>query len=485
MWFGSPWKSLFRMVYPTIIGTFIISSYEILDKFIATHVGVEQWWKSHIKFPSLDIENAQSIINVAMAYAAPPYLILAAFSFFISLGTSVNFSIFYGRGEKERMRFFVGNGLVLTLILSIFTHIVLGMLVERIIDFEMSSGGKQLTDAEQVIRENAINYTRALINMASFLYVSNFFLSLLRAEGRSFLSTAIISISVITNVMLDIIFLHFFGWGMVSTAYATGISWCVSILACLFVIFRKGSDSELTFKRLHLKLKRSIITIILMVGLTSFFQNIFSGLLSMFSSRLLNSLPPIEGRQDIPIQLYGGIMPWFLLFNAPIIGVTQGARMLISSNYGRKNYVRTFSLIKRVFFLFLIFSIFSEIMVLAFAGAMVELFGVAKQIAENYDFYLKFQFSFYIFSPFYFISITTFQAINRPKIALVCSLARGVILPLMMIVTGFVIATLTGRAEFYYLCLGVIDLIGFSLFLPLLVIGYHKYRSFLRGVYIS
>ncbi len=163
-----------------------------------------------------------------MGYSAAIYSGLAAFSFFISLGTGVHFAINCGARRYEKARYFFFNGLFLSFFLSLISIVVFNLILRPIINYEVNASNLGGELDSQVVRQIVFHYTFAysqiFVFLSPLLYVSNFFLSIFRAEGKTYLSTMIILISLALNILLDFFFLGRLGTGLLVTAYATGIA---------------------------------------------------------------------------------------------------------------------------------------------------------------------------------------------------------------------------------------------------------------------
>src|SRR5438874_829078 len=145
-----------------------------------------------------------------MGYAAPFFTALAAAAFFISLGTGVNFARLYGRGELEKARYYVTNGLIMTVLLSFVSMIFFNYIVENIIAYEMSlpSSLKHVpTVINKLIHDYSVSYCKIFTLLSPLLYISTLLTSLLRSEGRIYASTLTIFTSLALNIILDFIFL--------------------------------------------------------------------------------------------------------------------------------------------------------------------------------------------------------------------------------------------------------------------------------------
>ncbi|WP_342276268.1 MATE family efflux transporter [Spiroplasma endosymbiont of Nebria brevicollis] len=482
---AKPWKAIFMMVTPTIIAIIIFSTYQIFDKWIAT-----QWGGNNIisnySNPSLIIptDQALKIINIATTYAAVPSSMMVAFALLISTGTGIKYSIAYGKNKRERMSQYLGNGFLLSFIISIIFMITMYFSCQSIIEFQAGSVSGATDPAIRVIIiKEAVRFSRILILATPFLFFANFWISLLRSEGMMLWTILINVLACLVNLSLDFILVIPGKMGMEGTAYATIIAWASINLMAITIIWRSGSN--IWFNLVHLKLKKAFVIGILLIGATSLLQNIAQSVLAMVTTKILNLLPPPDyhvGDSSIPVyvQLYGGIMPWLILINAPIIGITQGAQALVGYVYGTKDFNRVWQLMWRLTLLLLLLLIASFLLVVIAGQYMMHFFGVDLAMAEHFKIYIIMQFAFYPLATLHYIAVIFYQSVNRGKISLFASLQRTIIMPIICSGLGYVVAKSTADGFYFYLFIGFIDLFAAFILLPLLGYTFWKARPFIR-----
>lgn len=479
-----PWKAIFMMVSPTIIAIIIFSTYQIFDKWIAT-----QWGGNNIinNYSSTSLiisaDQALKIINIATTYAAVPSSMMVAFALLISTGTGVKYSIAYGKNKREHMSQYLGNGFLLSFITSIIFMITMYFSCQSIIEFQAGSASGTTDPAiRNIIIKEAIRFSRILILATPFLFFANFWISLLRSEGMMLWNILINVFACLVNLSLDFILVIPGKMGMEGTAYATIIAWASINLMALAIIWY--SVSNIRFNLEHLKLKKALVIGILLIGATSLLQNIAQSVLAMVTTKILNLLPPPDyhgGDSSIPVyvQLYGGIVPWLILINAPIIGITQGARALVGYVYGTKDFNRVWQLMWRLTLLLILLLIASLLLVVIAGQYMMHFFGVDLAMAKHFKIYIIMQFAFYPLATLHYIAVIFYQSINRGKISLFASLQRTIFMPIICLGLGYVFAKNTGDGFYFYLFIGFIDLFSAFVLLPLLGYTFLKARPFI------
>lgn len=479
-----PWNAIFVMVAPTIISVVIFSTYQIFDKWIATQWGGGNIIARYGHITDISPTEALKIINIATTYAAVPSSIAVAFSLLVSIGTSVKFSIAYGKNKGDKMAGYLGNGFLTSFITSIIFMIAMYFIIPSIIEFQAGTANVNNPAIRNIIIDEATRFSRILILGSPLLFFSNFWLNLLRSEGRVISNIIIIVTSCVINIMLDFVFVIPGNLGMEGTAYATIISWFLIFGMSIGLIYYTGSS--LKFQLRHLKLKKSLVIGILIIGLSSLLESAAQSLLAMITTKILNTLPPPidypNAGSEIPVyvQLYGGIMPWLILINAPVIGVSQGARSLVGYVYGTRNYYRVWQIMWRLIVLILILLCLSLLLVVVAGQYMMNAFGVDLAMANHFKSYIIMQFAFYPLATLHFVAIIFYQGINRGKIALFASLQRTIVMPALSLGLGYLIAMQTANGFFFYMMVGFIDLFAAFILLPLLIHTFIKARPYIK-----
>lgn len=486
---AKPWKAIFIMVTPPLIAVIIFSTYQIFDKWIATQWGGQSIIDRYNNYQNSGIvistQQALKIINIATTYAAVPSSMMVSFALMVATGTGVKFSIAYGQNKRQQMSEYLGNGFLLSFLVSLLLMIVMYFSCQTIIEFQAGSDAGGDPIIRQIIIKEAVRFSQILILATPLLFFAYFLVSLLRSEGMM-LWTILVNVGAcLVNISLDFIFVIPGKLGMEGTAYATIIAWASINLFSIIIIWH--SADNLRFKIAHLKLKWVIVAGILLIGATSLLQNIAQSVLAMITTKILNTLPAPDyhggGDTGIPVyvQLYGGIMPWLILINAPIIGITQGARALIGYVYGTKDFARVWQLMWRLTLLLLLLLLIGSVLLVVIAGQyMMHFFGVDLAMATFFKIYIIMQFAFYPLATLHYVAVIFYQSINRGKLSLFASLQRTIIMPIICLSLGYYVANVAHNGFYFYLFLGFIDLFAAIVLLPLLGYTFWKAKPFIH-----
>lgn len=223
--------------------------------------------------------------NFVGGYALAAVSVCAAISqlvvgFFngMSVGASVIVARYYGAGETERqrtaMRVTFAFSVILGVVLSIIGIVITPWLVGLI-----SIPG-------EVYRE-AVVYLRIYLAGIMFTVIYNVGAGLLRAVGDSRNPFYILVIVCGLNIILDLLFVAQFKWGVAGVSIATVISQMISVFMVYGSLKKCDPHFRLTFK--GLKTERQIIMNMIGIGLPAGLQNSLISFSNLFVWRYISS----------------------------------------------------------------------------------------------------------------------------------------------------------------------------------------------------
>ena len=208
---GNPAKRIVIFALPILAGDFLHTFYTMADAYI-----VGRW---------LGI-NGLAAVGVGSN--------LVRFVFGITIGLSAGFAVITaqrtGAENDEGIRRSVAAGLSLCLYLSIALTAVLLPLVRPVLSL--------IRTPPEIMDGTAFYVSITFLGTGVFLFY-NMLAGIIRAGGNSFAPFIFLVIGNIFNIILDIVFIVVFSWGIRGVAAATIISQLIStILALCFLILR-------------------------------------------------------------------------------------------------------------------------------------------------------------------------------------------------------------------------------------------------------
>ena len=225
---GKPLRLIFFFALPLMFGNIFQQLYTVVDTAI---VGQGVGMQALAALGTVDWLNWMAT-GTALGYTQ---------------GFSVRIAQNYGRKDYEGLKRTLAHSARLTIIIAIiFT--LLGELGLPLFLYLLRVPSDLISMASL--------YTRILWGGFIFVMFFNYCSSVLRAIGDSKTPLVAMIVACITNIILDILFVLCFHWGIVGAAIATITAQCVSGFVCAVKIYR---TPELYFNRSHLK-EESYIT---------------------------------------------------------------------------------------------------------------------------------------------------------------------------------------------------------------------------------
>ena len=263
--------------------------------------------------------------NSLAAVSSSGTLIFLLVSFFngTASGAGVAISRYFGAGDKDNVSraihtniaFGLASGLTLTIIGVVFTPTFLTWM---------------RTDPE--VLPEAIEYFRFYFLGALALIMYNICTSILNAVGDSKRPLRYLIISSMMNVVLDILFVGVFKFGVWSAAVATVLSQLTSVILCLIYLCKKGNVFSVDFKKV--RFHKDMFLEIVRYGLPSGIQNSVIGIANVLVQTQINSFGKFA------TAAYGSHAKIEGFVFLPIGSFSMAISTFISQNLGAKQYSR-------------------------------------------------------------------------------------------------------------------------------------------------
>ncbi len=402
-------KLIKKFSIPCIISMLVNSLYNIVDQiFIGQGVGYLGNGATNIVFPLV--------------------MIGLAFSLMFGDGASAYLSLKLGEKKKKEAEVGIGNGLVISSIVSIvFTVIVLIFLPQFL----------KLFGCTENLEEFAMTYGRIIALGLPFSMIGTTLNSIIRADGSPKYSMISMVTGAILNTILDPIFIFKFNQGVAGAAIATVISQIVTFV--LNVMYIKGFKN-IKLSKEALKLKLSVCKKITMLGISSFITQMSF----VFVVTVENNLLGKYGKEskfgaEIPITVLGIVMKINQILNSIIVGIAAGSQPIFGYNYGAQKYDRVKETLKIVLRYSLIISTIAFILFQTIPDKLILIFGSGD---ANYM-----EFACLAFRTYLLLCICNgvqipsgifFQAIGKSAKSVILSLSRQILIliPAMIILSS-------------------------------------------------
>lgn len=215
---GSPIKLLLTFSIPLVIGNIFQQFYNMVDSIV---VG------NFVGSNALGAVGACGSLN----------WLFFSLSSGLGVGIGVLVSQFYGAKRYDKVRATIANS---------FYVLISSALIISIIGFLITPWVLRLLSTPEDIIEDSIIYMRTTCLGIVAISLYNGVSSILRALGDSKTPLYFLILSSMCNVVLDLVFVVFFHWGVFGVAFATIISQAVSAIASLWYSFKKVEYFHIT-----------------------------------------------------------------------------------------------------------------------------------------------------------------------------------------------------------------------------------------------
>lgn len=380
----------FRYAIPSIMGLLLMSIYTIIDGiFVGNFVG-----------PS-----ALASINITL----PGVHIIIAISIVIAIGSQSLMGIKLGEGKLEAAQDVFKTAFLLVLAISFGVGLVF---------FLWSSSIVTLFGASVVLAKDAANFLQlsaCFLPLFGGMVVCDF---ALKTVGRPVYSAMLMLVSVVTNIVLDYIFIVHLNFGIQGAALATGISYIVAFIMAIVPFLYKEQGINLWAGRFHWKLAGKMIYNGSSEGL--------SELAAGFTTLLFN-ITLMRQAGEVGVVAFTIINYINFLGIAMLMGLAEGIGPIVSYNFGSRQFARSKSVLKIAWLGSAIVGGFLFVALFSYSPQLIGLF-IGENVAEVSSFAVQgvrlYAIAFLI-SGLNLVSASYFTALGRPKQAATIVVLRG------------------------------------------------------------
>lgn len=259
----------------------------------------------------------------AVSSSGSVIFLLTSFFDGTAMGAGVIISRYFGAGDNERasraihtnLAFGIVSGILLTAVGILFTPTLLGWMN---------------TDLD--VMPKAVEYFRYYFCGALSLILYNICRGIMSALGDSRRPLYYLIFSSILNVLLDLLFVGVFHWGVWSAAVATVVSQTASVVLCLMYLLRRKDAFRVELKRI--RLHSDMLKEIVRYGLPSGVQNSVIALANVIVLSQINSFGKFA------TAAFGSHAKIEGFAFMPIVSFNMAITTFIGQNLGAKQYDR-------------------------------------------------------------------------------------------------------------------------------------------------
>ncbi len=402
----NPWRLFFKVALPGMVSMFAMSVYGVVEGiFIGQTLG----------------ESAFAAVNIAM----PLVMINFSLADLVGVGASVPISIALGKKEHAT----ANNVFSCSIIMIFLTSVVMGSAM-----LLAAEPMARMMGASDVLLDTSVRYlqTCALCSPLAtiFFAMDNY----LRISGYVKTSMAINVFSQLLTLGLLTLFLLVFKMGVVGSALATSVGFCIcAVLALLPFVFKKAL---LRFQRP--KFSFSMLRQIVSCGSPVFLSNVSGRVTSILMNISLMTIGVKllgEGGGQTAVAVYAVLMYssdlcWPLLY-----GIADSLSPALGYNWGAKNYGRVKHIVKCAYIGTAIVGLVSTSVLFFFPGTIASWFVNAEEVRllEISTHAIRLFCFAYLFRWFGVTTQSYFSAIEKPLQATIISVGTAFVFPIVLL----------------------------------------------------
>lgn len=343
---GTPWVHILKFSMPVLLGLLLQQLYNTVDAIVVGRFAGEA---------------SLSAVGTTGSFS---YLFLAIATGFAA-GCGVIIAQYFGAENEKQVKESAGTGIFFLMILGIATS-VLSIIISR-------PAYVHLIHVPDDFLELTLVYFRIYSLGLVFQFGYNIFSSVLRAIGDSAATLYFLLISSVINIVLDIIFVAVFSWGVAGAAVATVISQAASFIAAYFYMIKKYPIFRFTLS--DYKWNTKIILKTIKIGLPMTLQLAVISIGLTLIQRAVNEF----GQVMTASFTVGQRMEMYL--NLPCNAFQTTLATYTGQNIGAGRMDRVKQGAKQTVIISLLITVMISIIVWSLADNIIELFGLGPEAA--------------------------------------------------------------------------------------------------------
>ena len=263
----------------------------------------------------------------ALACTFPIIILISAFASLVNTGTASKITMLYAENNQEQALKTFGNSVILLVSFGALLTAVLEIFLEDIL---------RLCGASDVTLPYALVYMRIMLVSTVVLFSMQSMGRLLHIQGRPKVQMMLQIGGIIGNVILSVIFVFVFKWGMKGVALASIM--CESVSWILYIKVFSNKKAFLHFTKRGFCVDFSLIKEILSIGVSPFAINACGCVVALMINL---SLIEVAGEQrDMYLGSYAIVQRITQVLISLISGLGLAMQIITSINIAKQNYIR-------------------------------------------------------------------------------------------------------------------------------------------------
>lgn len=388
---GSPLKLILTFAVPLLIGNLFQQLYSLSDTIIVGQtLGV----------------NALAAVG---STGSIQFLIIG-FAQGMTAGLSIMTAQFFGAHDYRKVK----ESFATSIVISLLVTLVLTFLSVYFIHYIL-----MLMNTPAEIEKNAQTFSTIIFGGIGIQMAYNLLANIIRSLGDSRTPLYFLIIAAIVNILLELLFIIVFKWGVAGAGYATLLAQLFSVVLCVIYIMKKIPLLQIHFSDFK-KITMKFIGNHLNVGIPMAFQSSIIAIGSIMIQSALNSL----GTNAVAATTASSKIDQIATLPMMSFGVAMAT--YTAQNYGAAEYGRILKGVKSALLMSVSFSIAAGLLMIFFGQPMVMVFvgHVNKEVLSLSQIYFNVNASFYPLLAILFIFRNTLQGLGKSIVPTVAGLAE-------------------------------------------------------------
>ena len=346
-------KQLFTLAMPIMATSFIQMAYSLTDMA----------WVGRIGSEAIAAVGSVGILT----------WMSTSISLLNKVGSEVSVGQAIGAQNEQATRAFASHNLTLSLLISLSWGALLFIFATPIIS---------IYELEPHIAKMAVEYLRIIATAFPFVFLSAAFTGIFNAAGRSKIPFSINGIGLITNMILDPLFIFGLSWGTTGAAIAT---WLAEATVCILFIYQLKQKKILWDDfRLFTKLKKQYTRHILKIGLPVAALNTLFAFVNMFLGRTATEQ---GGHLGLMVLTTGGQIE-AITWNTSQ-GFSTALSAFVAQNYAARQISRVLKAYRTTLWMTFIFGSFCTFLFICYGNEIFSIFVPEKAAYETGGVFLR------------------------------------------------------------------------------------------------
>ncbi|MGM0375316.1 MAG: MATE family efflux transporter [Bacteroidota bacterium] len=356
---GPEGRLILRFAVPLVISNLFQQLYNVVDSIIVGKVLGDQ-------------------ALAAVGASFPIFYTLIAFVIGIGSGATVVISQYFGAKDYHQVKKAIGTIYIFVFFASIVLSLT-GIIFSREIFTLLHVGDDVMPEA--------VSYFSIYMSGLVIFFGFNSTASILRGMGDSKTPLIFFTISTITNIGFDLLFIMVFGWGIEGAAIATIVAQGGAFLTAIIVLNRR--DHLIHFSWTAMNFDWKIFRQSTRIGLPTGFQQSFVALGMMAMIRIINDF-------ETPVlAAYTAASRIDALAAMPAMNLASALAAFVGQNLGAGRYDRIRKGLRTTLFISWSISLVVLTGVIFFGESLMSLFSDSEEVIEHGRKYLIIISSFY------------------------------------------------------------------------------------------